>query len=444
MQDKIVYEIPKDYEAEQAVLGAIIYDNDCHKIIDGILEPTDFYTPAHQYIYRAILELINSQQPLDELLLGDRLKTLNQLEKVGGYTYLTSLLDCVPSSGNIEHYATLIKKHAELRKLIAAAEDIAQKSYGPGRHILELKSELEEKLSVIGVNLKDRTEYLREIFPEFFENLERISQHKNSIPGVSTGFVDLDRVTNGFKPGQLVIVAARPSVGKTAFALNMAKHMAFVQNPDERKPIPIFSLEMEKKELLERLISSEARIPLDIVSSGRLDKNQWDGLSLAIGRLSAVLIKINDTAIHINEIKAIATRIYNRSESGIGPIFVDYLQIVQGTKEYREQEIAELSRELKRLAKKLGTTIIALSQLNRNLENRTDRRPRLSDLRESGSLEQDADVVLFIYRDEVYNDETPEPGIAEINIAKQRNGPIGCIKLSFQGQYTLFSNYSGR
>ena len=439
-------EIPNDFEAEQAVLGSIIYDNDTINQIASLLTPTSFYTPAHQYIYRAMLELIDSHQPIDELLLGDQLKTLNQLEEVGGYTYLTSLLDCVPSSGNIVYYAKIIQEHALLRQLITTTTDIAKKSRDPGKNVTELLAEAEGKIAEIATRTSDvQYRHIKDIITLSFERLEKITKSASEVTGIPTGFADLDKLTSGLQDSDLIVVAGRPSMGKTAFALNVAKYVT--TRSGNAGAVLVFSLEMSKEQLALRLLTTEAKIDSNRVRSGNLEKGDWDNLSFATSVLSAAPIYICDKSnLNPFELTAICKQLQKEHEQGVSLVIVDYLQLMKSARQNvpREQEISEISRMLKAMAKELNIPVIALSQLNRALESRNNKRPIMADLRESGAIEQDADVILFIYRDEVYNEETLEPGIAEIIIGKHRNGPTGMVKLAFLGKYTKFANYSPR
>lgn len=439
-------EIPNDFEAEQAVLGAIIYDNDTINQIAALLTPASFYTSAHQTIYRAMLELADSSQPIDELLLGDQLKTRNQLEEIGGYTYLASLLDCVPSSGNIAYYAKIIQEHALLRQLITTTTDIAKKSRDPEKNVTELLAEAEGKISEIATRTGDvNYRHIKDILTLSFEHLEKITDSANEITGIPTGFTDLDRLTSGLQDSDLIIVAARPSMGKTAFALNVAKHVT--TRSEQTGAVLVFSLEMSKEQLALRLLTTEAKIDSSRVRGGNLKKEDWDNLSFATSVLSAAQIYICDKSnLNPYELTAICKQLQKEHSKGISLVIVDYLQLMRGTRQNvsREQEISEISRMLKALAKELNIPVMALSQLNRALESRDNKRPRMADLRESGAIEQDADIILFIYRDEVYNENTEEPGIAEINIGKHRNGPTGTVKLVFLDRFTKFVNYSSR
>ena len=439
-------EIPNDYEAEQAVLGSIIYDNETMNAVASMLIPASFYTPAHQHIFRAMLELVENNQPIDELLLGDQLKTLNQMDEIGGYSYLASLVDCAPSSGNIVYYAKIIKEHALLRQLISTSTDIARKSRDPEKNVTELLAEAEGKIAEIAIRTGDRSyKHIKEIISTCYERLEKISGDTNEITGIATGFKDLDTLTSGLQNSDLIIVASRPSMGKTSFALNIAQYVT--TRTDNKGAVIIFSLEMSNEQLALRMLTSEAKIDSKLVRSGNLEKVDWSRLAMATELLSTTPIYISDkTNITPYELITVCKQLHKEHEHGVSLIMLDYLQLMKGTKQNvpREQEIAEISRSLKSLAKELNVPVVALAQLNRALESRVNKRPMMADLRESGAIEQDADIIMFIYRDEVYNEDTPDIGIAEIIVAKHRNGPTGMVKLTFVGKHAKFANFSER
>lgn len=437
--------IPNDYEAEQAVLGTIIYDNETINDVISIITPTSFYTPSHQHIYRAMLELVDLKKPIDEHLLGDQLKSLNQLEEVGGYGYLATLQDCI-GGGNISDYADIIQEHALLRGLITVTSDIARKSRDPESQFLDLISEADRKINDLLMlkNTNDCT-HVKDAIRAGFERLEKISENKNEISGIPSGYTDLDLITSGFQNSDLIILAARPAMGKSALALNLAKYAGSRSNI--KGTIVVFSLEMSKEQLATRLVASEGRVDSNRIRNGNLRQEDWDKMAMGTDIISGMNLLINDKArISTTELIATVKKLNKTEENGVSLVLVDYLQLMQASKPNlpREQQIADISGSLKGLAKDLDIPVIALSQLNRALENRTNKRPMMSDLRESGALEQDADIIMFIYRDEVYNDDTPDPGIAEIDIAKHRHGSIGHVKLVFQGKYTSFYNHSER
>lgn len=441
-QNNQTMSIPHDFEAEQAVLGSIIFRNETFNEVGSILTPNSFHTEAHRHIFRGIVELENLNQPIDEIILGDQLKSIGKLEEIGGYAYLAELVEHVPSAGNIVYYAKIIQEHALIRDLIATTTDIGRKSRDPEQNITELLAEAEDKFNEIASRSTKRDHYhIKEILAGNFERLEEISELRNEITGIPTGFIDLDRTTSGFQPSDLLIIAARPSMGKTAFALNIASYVTTRTNT--KGAVVIFSLEMSKEQLSLRMLISESKIDSKKLRTGNLEQNDWDKLAMATDKLSAAPIYINDTSnLTPYELVTICKRLNKELEDGVSMVIVDYLQLMQGNKktQSREQEIAEISRSLKGLAKELNVPVVALSQLNRALENRADKHPQLSDLRESGSIEQDADIILFIYRDEVYNEESEKKGVADIIIAKHRNGPTGKIDLSFVGKYTRFAN----
>ncbi|MBU3916563.1 replicative DNA helicase [bacterium] len=441
-QNKPVLDIPQDKEAEQAVLGAIIFNNEVLNDVAGILEPKSFHSEAHQHVFRAMLELAEDNQPIDEILLADQLKAFGKLEEIGGILYLAELLDCCPSSGNTVYYAKIIEEHALLRELIATTNIIGRKSRDPQQNISELLAEAEKKITEIAIRSSDKSySHIKDVLSTSFARLEEISESKGDITGLPTGFVDLDKITAGLQTSDLIIVAARPSMGKTAFALNIATYVA--KWKESKGAVLVFSLEMSKEQLAMRMLTAESKIDGKRMRSGNLEQEDWDKLAMATDKLSEVPIYINDSSnLTPYELVTVCKQLNKELEDGVSLVIVDYLQLMHGNKatNSREQEIAEISRSMKGLAKDLNIPVIALSQLNRALENRSDKHPQLSDLRESGSLEQDADIILFIYRDEVYNEDSDKKGIAEIIIAKHRNGPIGTINLAFIGKYTKFAN----
>ncbi len=436
--------IPQDLEAEQAVLGSIIYRNDLLPEVAALLTPQSFFTHSHQQIFKAMLELEEEDQPIDEVLLGDKLKSWEQLEASGGYPYLAELVDCVPASGNAVHYAKIVQEHALLRDLISTATEIAKKSRTPSRNIGQLLAEAEAKITEISSRSTNKSyTHIKPILATSFEQLEQNSQTDSEVTGLATGFVDLDKITSGLQASDLIILAARPSMGKTALALNMAKFAAV--KAGVKGAVLIFSMEMSKEQIGVRMLSAEAKVDSNRLRTGNLEASDWDKLAMATDALSGTEIYVNDTAaLSPYELVTVCKQLHKESPHGLAFVVVDYLQLMRSSRPNvpREQEIAEISRSLKGLAKDLGIPVLALSQLNRSLESRGDKRPQLSDLRESGAIEQDADIILFIYRDEVYNEDSAEKGIAELIISKHRNGATGTVKLAFQGKYTLFGNIS--
>ena len=431
---------PQNLEAEQSVLGGILLDNLALNTVLEVLDQSDFYSDAHRRIFGAIIELSNRNEPCDLITLSNILKDQKRMEQVGGTAYLSSLVDNVASAANIAYYAKIIKEKSILRRLIGTATEILNKSYDASMDVDHLLDEAEHAIFEISEN-KIRPSFfpIRDIIKDSFKTIERLYARKELITGVATGFDKLDDLTSGLQKSELIIIAGRPSMGKTAFALNIAQYAALEMGV----PVAIFSLEMAREQLATRMLASEARVDSQRLRKGFLGETDWPKLTTAAGRLSDAPIYIDDTpAITVIEMKAKSRRL--KAEAGLGLIVLDYLQLMRGSafKDSREQEISEISRSLKALAKELTLPVIALSQLNRKVEDRTNRRPQMADLRESGAIEQDADVIAFIYRDEVYNrsEDNPEKGIAEIIIGKQRNGPTGIVKLAFQEKYTRFEN----
>jgi len=431
---------PQNLDAEQSILGGILLDNDALNRVLEIVGMGDFYSEAHRKIFSAILDLYERNEPSDLITLSSILRDKGHLDGVGGEVYLASLVDGVPSAANIAYYSKIVKEKAILRGLIGAATDILSKSYNAGSDIDAVLDEAEHAVFEISENkIKPAFSPIKEIVKDTFENIEKLYAKKTLITGISTGFQKVDEYTSGLQNSDLIIVAGRPSMGKTAFAINIAQHVAI----EDKVPVAIFSLEMSKEQLALRMLSSDGKVDSQKIRRGFVGEMDWPKLVAAAGRLSEAPIFIDDTpAISVLEIKAKARRL--KAESGLDLIVLDYLQLMRGrdTSAPREQEISEISRSLKALAKELDVPVVALSQLNRQVESRTDRRPQLADLRESGAIEQDADVIMFIYRDEVYNksEDNPEKGKAEIIIGKQRNGPVGTAHVSFLKEFTSFEN----
>jgi replicative DNA helicase len=429
---------PQNLEAEQSVLGGILLDNMAINSVLEIIVTDDFYSEAHRKIFTAILDLSEKSEPSDLITLSSILRDKKQLDGIGGESYLASLVDTVPSAANISYYSKIVKEKAILRKLIGAATEILNKSYDSSSDIDSVLDESEHTIFEISENKVKPTFYpIKEIIKDSFKTIESLYEKKALITGVSTGYKKVDEITSGFQNSDLIIIAGRPSMGKTALAINIAQY-ASIEN---ETPVAIFSLEMSKEQLAFRLLASEARVDSQRLRKGFVGEVDWPKLTTAAGRLSEAPIYIDDTpAISVLEMKAKARRL--KAEHGLGLVILDYLQLMRGRGPSREQEISEISRSLKSLAKELEVPVVALSQLNRQVEARSDRRPQLADLRESGAIEQDADVIMFIYRDEVYNksEDNPEKGLAEVIIGKQRNGPTGLVKLSFLKEYTRFEN----
>ncbi len=431
---------PQNLDAEQSVLGGILLDNNALNSVVEVLDVNDFYSEGHRKIFSAIVQLSERNEPSDLITLSSILRDKKDLDRVGGEAYLASLVDGVPSAANIAYYSKIVKEKAVLRKLIGVATDIITRSYDQGVDIDQMLDESEHSIFEISENKIRPAFYpLKEIVKESFRSIEALFERKALITGVPTGFEKVDDYTSGLQNSDLIIVAGRPSMGKTAFAINVAQYAAI----EGGVPVAIFSLEMSKEQLAFRMLASEARVDSQRLRKGFLGENDWPKLTTAAGKLSEAPIYIDDTpAISVLEMKAKARRL--QVEKGLGLVVLDYLQLMRGKdlNAPREQEISEISRSLKALAKELSIPVVALSQLNRQVETRTDKRPQLADLRESGAIEQDADVIMFIYRDEVYNqsEDNPEKGVAEIIIGKQRNGPTGKARLVFQKEFTRFEN----
>ena len=432
---------PQNIEVEEALLGALLLDQNAVPEVIGILTPFDFYRSAHQKIYSAIISLFKKNEPVDIIILTNLLAEQDQLDQVGGITYISQLLDSAPLAANAVHYANIVKEKSTLRQLIEKSTEIAKRCFEDAGNADELLEFSERSIFEISQQkLQNMYSPIGALIDTSINTLVERKGKTSLVSGVETAFIDLDRVTAGLQPSDLIILAARPSMGKTAFALNIATNAAILA----QKPVAtaVFSLEMSKEQLALRMLCSEASVDASKLRSGYLTKEDWENITDAAGRLSEAPIYIDDSpAITALELRAKARRL--KMEKNIGLIIIDYLQLMRGSSaERRELEISEISRSMKALAKELNVPVLALSQLNRKLEERADKRPILSDLRESGALEQDADVVLFIYRDEVYNkdENSPYRGTADILVRKQRNGPTGDIKLLFSGRYTRFDN----
>ena len=431
---------PQNVEAEESILSAILIDN--HALLDvlEILAAEDFYKTAHQMIYAAMMELFDRNEPVDLITLSNHLKESNQIEKIGGASYLAELVDSVPMAVNARHYAEIVHGKASLRRLIEKANIITKRCFEDQGSVDEVVDFAESAIFEVSEDRGNQSYYpLSKMIEDNIDALEERQGNRSLITGVPTGFTQFDHKTSGLQNSDLIIVAARPGMGKTAFALNIARNAAL--GPDI--PVAIFSLEMSREQLSMRMLSSEARLDSTRLRSGFISQDHWLQITEAAGTLSNAPVFIDDSpTLTAMEVRAKARRL--KLDKKIGLVIVDYLQLMQGRRsaERRDIEISEISRSLKALAKELNIPVLALSQLNRMLEQRSDKRPQLSDLRESGALEQDADVVAFIYRDEVYNkdENNPNRGKAEIIIAKQRNGPIGTVPLVFLGSYTRFEN----
>lgn len=437
---------PHSIEAEQSVLGGLMLENVSWDKIADLISEDDFYRDDHRRIYKHISKLIEANRPADVITVGESLERSAEIESVGGLAYVGMLTTNTPSAANIRRYAEIVRERSIMRKLAEIGTEIAASSYSPaGREARQLLDEAEAKVFKIAEAGARGNQGFNAIQPLLTQVVERIDMlysrdNPSDVTGVATGFADLDERTSGLQPGDLIIVAGRPSMGKTAFALNIAEHVAL----DGKLPVAVFSMEMAGTQLAMRLLGSTGRLDQHKLRTGRLDDNDWPRLTNALGRLNDAQLFIDESAaLTALELRARARRLH-RQHKGLGLIVIDYLQLMSSTSqgENRATEISEISRSLKALAKELNVPVIALSQLNRSLEQRPNKRPVMSDLRESGAIEQDADVILFIYRDEVYNEATQDKGIAEIIIGKQRNGPIGTVRLTFLGQFTKFQNFA--
>jgi replicative DNA helicase len=442
---------PQNLEGEMSVLGGILLENEALNKALELLRPEDFYRESHRKIFSALIELSEQGEPADLVTLTAALQKNGDLQAVGGSAYLGTLVDYVPTAANIVYYCRLVKEKALSRQLIHVATEIATRGYDGGE--IEQTLDWAEKSIFEISGMKSRPSYFstREIMKDTFKNIEKLFERKELITGVPTGFTDLDHMTAGLQPSDLIIIAGRPSMGKTAFILNIVEHAGVFADP--AVPVLVFSLEMSKEQLVQRMLCSVSRVDASRLRTGNLVDTDWSKLTNGASMLSEAPIYIDDTpGITVLELRAKARRL--KAERNLGLVVVDYLQLMQGhNSESRQQEISEISRSLKALAKELDVPVIALSQLNRSLENRTDKRPIMADLRESGAIEQDADVIMFIYREAVYcedcrsRERTCEKGHekdAEIIVGKQRNGPIGTVHMTFRGQYTRFENQAKR
>ncbi len=434
---------PYSISAEQAVIGALMLDKQAWDRVADFLIEDDFYRRDHQLIFRAIKMLAEKQSPLDVITLSETLEQLGWLEDCGGLAYLATLAKETPSAANIAAYADIVREKSVLRKLISSGSEIADLAFYPqGRQTIELIETAEQKVFHIADQYRRKGTGFSPIKPllaKAIDRIEQLFQKDGHITGASTGFTDFDDMTSGMQPSDLVIVAGRPSMGKTSFAMNIAEHVAI----KEQLPVAVFSMEMPGEQLAMRMISSLGRIDQHRVRTGKLEDDEWPRMTSAINILADTKLYIDDTpAMTPTEVRARCRRLAREHDGQLGLVVLDYLQLMQAPgAESRVNEISDISRSLKALAKELNVPVVALSQLNRSLEQRPNKRPVMSDLRESGAIEQDADVIVFIYRDEVYNKDTNDKGSAEIIIAKQRNGPIGTTRLTFLGQYTRFENF---
>jgi replicative DNA helicase len=432
---------PQNIEAEESLLGGILIDPDAiNKVID-MVSPEDFYKDVHTRIYDIMVGLYEKNEPIDLVTVGSAARDKRVIDKIGGITYLNTLVDHMPSAANIVQYAKMVREKGLLRNLMNAATEIIENGYESDA--IEDYIDNAERMIFQVSEKKFRPSFfpVKDIVMDSVKTIEKLYEKKQSVTGVPTGFSELDRLTSGLQPSDLIVVAGRPSMGKTAFALNIAQHAAMLK--ELAIPVGIFSMEMSKEQLVTRLLSSESEVEHSKLRTGTLSSAEWPKLAYAAGKLSEAFFFIDDSpSMSVLELRARARRL--KKEHGLGLLVVDYLQLMRGGRtaiERREQEISEISRFLKSLAKELYIPVVAISQLNRMVEQREDKRPRLSDLRESGAIEQDADVIMFIYRDEVYNkDKENNKGIAEIIIGKQRNGPTDTIELAFLDKFATFKN----
>jgi replicative DNA helicase len=437
---------PHSIEGEQSLLGGLLIDNEALDKIADLITVNDFYRQDHQIIFGHIHRLIDRSQPADIVTVGESLEANSELNTIGGLEYLGLLAENTPTAANIRGYAQIVRERSIMRSLVEVGTDIVDTALTPqGKDAQQLLDESESKIFQIaeaGKNDKIGFTDIKELLPQVAERIDELYKrdNPNDVTGIPTGYKDLDMMTSGLQPGELIIIAGRPSMGKTSLALNMSEFVSI----DTGLPTAVFSMEMASTQLVSRLIGSVGKLNQHKMRTGQLDDNDWEKLSFALGQLNEAPIFIDEgSALNPYEVRARARRLHKQCGK-LGLIVIDYLQLMGtgGSTENRATEISEISRSLKSLAKELNVPVVALSQLNRSVEQRPDKRPVMSDLRESGAIEQDADVIMFIYRDEVYNPETTDKGMAEIILAKQRNGPVGRVKLTFLGEYTKFENYA--
>ena len=432
---------PQNIEAEQSVLGAMLIKKEAITQAQELLRPDDFYREAHRIVFETMLELAGDNEAVDLVTLTEALRKKEMLEKVGGISFITALANYVPTAANIVYHAQIVKEKSELRHLIDAATEIASAAYEATDDVKDIMDDAEKKILAVAANQTGGAfEPIRNIVIDTVGRVETLYENQGGLTGISTGFRDLDRDTSGLQKSDLILVAARPSMGKTAFTLNIATYAAM-----HGHTVAFFSLEMSKEQLVQRMLCSEGGIDSQRLRTGQLEDADWDRLINTADRVSKASIYIDDTAgINVMDLRSKARRL--KAEHGLDLIVIDYLQLMQGrarsSSDNRQQEISEISRSLKALARELDVPVVALSQLSRSVESRTVKKPMLSDLRESGSLEQDADIVMFLYREDYYDQETERKNITEVIIAKHRNGPIGTIELFFQKEFTKFRDLS--
>lgn len=434
---------PHNIEAEQAVIGAVFLEPEALSAAAESLMPEDFFRASHQRIFDAMLNLTDRGEPIDLVTVTTSLSNDKKLDEVGGVQYLSDLAGSVPTAANIEYYSKIVEEKSLLRRLIRTATDIVTSGFATEEDVEDVLNEAEKNiLEVSSRKNSGAFKAIKDVLIDVYDNIEQLHHHDADVTGIPTGYRDLDQITSGFQRNDLIIVAARPSVGKTAFALNIAQNVAI--NTDEN--VAIFSLEMGADQLVSRMLCAEGNIDAQRLRTGRLEPDDWSKLTMAMGSLSNAGIYIDDSpGIRVNEIRSKCRRL--KQENGLGMILIDYLQLIQGSgnsRENRQQEVSEISRSLKALARELNVPLIALSQLSRGVESRQDKRPMMSDLRESGSIEQDADIVGFLYRDDYYDQESEKQNIIEIIISKQRNGPVGNVELAFVKEYNKFVDLDHR
>ena len=434
---------PQNIDAEQAVLGAMLIKKEAIAEVAQILRPEDFYRDAHKIVYEAMLTLFNKNEPADIVTVSDYLNNENLMEKVGGVTFITALANTVPTAANVTYHAKIVREKADLRNLINTATDIAGMAYESSDDVADVIDKSEKMIMEVA-NRQNVSAFtpMRDIVMETFDKINVLYESKGGLTGIPCGFTDLDKLTSGLQASDLILVAARPSMGKTAFTLNIGAHVAL----KEHKNVAFFSLEMSKQQLVQRMLCSEGGIDSQKLRKGELDKTDWSKLVNVANKVAEAPLYIDDTAgITVMELRSKARRL--KAEKGLDLIIIDYLQLMQGrtgkgATDNRQQEISEISRSLKAVARELNVPVIALSQLSRSVESRQIKRPMLSDLRESGSLEQDADIVMFLYREDYYDPETVNKNITEVIVAKHRNGPVDTVKMFFKKEFTRFNDLS--
>jgi len=436
---------PHSVEAESSVLGGLLIDNGAWDRVGDVLSEGDFYRYEHKLIFQAVSSLVNASRPADVVTVYEHLQSLGKAEEIGGLAYLNSLAQYVPSASNIRRYGEIVRERSILRKLVSASDEIATAAFSPqGKAVDQILDEAEQKIFNIGEEgsrMKQGFQGMDSLVVQLLDRVQEMADNPNDITGVPTGFYDFDRMTSGMQAGDLIILAARPSMGKTSLAINIAEHVAL----NEQLPVAVFSMEMGAAQLAIRIVGSIGRIDQGHLRTGKLNDDEWPRLTEAIEKLRNIQLFIDETpGLTVSELRANARRLARTCGGKLGLIVVDYLQLMSVSSgmsdENRATAVGEISRGLKMLAKELGCPLIALSQLSRAVEQRTDKRPMMSDLRESGAIEQDADVIMFIYRDDYYNKDSKEPGVSEVIISKQRNGPTGTVKLAFLKNLTKFES----